>query len=156
MEQTFALTVVALGLSTTVIGLADLAGESLVAVLADRLGKRRAIGLGLAASALAYGALPFIATSLQLALVGLFLVFITFEFTIVASIPLMTELVPEARGRVMSANVAAHAAGRMAGALIGAWLFGFGFAWIGVAAVLMNLAAFGLLVWLVREHRPPA
>jgi predicted MFS family arabinose efflux permease len=156
MEQTFALTVVALGLSTTVIGLADLAGESLVAVLADRLGKRRAIGLGLAASALAYGALPFIATSLQLALVGLFLVFITFEFTIVASIPLMTELVPEARGRVMSANVAAHAAGRMAGALLGAWLFGFGFAWIGVAAVLMNLAAFGLLVWLVREHRPPA
>ena len=153
MEQSFALTVVALGLSTTVIGVAELAGEGLVALLADRLGKRRAIALGLAASALAYGALPFIASTLQLALIGLFLVFITFEFTIVASFPLMTELVPEARGRVMSANVAAHAAGRMLGALLGAWLFRFGFEWIGIAAVFMNVAAIVLLVWLVRERQ---
>lgn len=152
MEQSFQLSLVALGMSTTVIGLADLAGEGLVAALSDRLGKRRAIGLGLAASALAYGALPFIAVNLELALVGLFLVFISFEFTMVSTIPLMTELVPSARGRVMSANVAAQSAGRMLGALLGAFLFRFGFAWIGAANVVMTLAAFALLVWLVRER----
>ncbi len=153
MEDSFALSLVALGLSTTVIGLADLAGEGLVAALSDRLGKRRAIGLGLGASVLAYGALPFIAVNLELALVGLFLVFISFEFTMVSTIPLMTELVPEARGRVMSANVAAQSAGRMIGALLGAFLFRFGFEWIGAANVVMTLAAFGLLVWLVHERR---
>ena len=154
MEQSFALSVTALGISTTIIGVAELAGEGLVAGLADRLGKRRAIGLGLAASALAYGALPFMGRSLELALFGLFLVFIAFEFTMVASIPLMTELVPAARGRVMSANVAAAAAGRMLGALLGVWLFrSFGFVSIGLTSVLMTAAAFVLLIWLVRERQ---
>lgn len=153
LEQSFALSVAALGLSTTVIGAAELAGEGLVAGLADRLGKRRAIGLGLAASALAYGALPFMARSLELALVGLFCVFLAFEFTMVASLPLMTELVPAARGRVMSANVASAAAGRMLGALLGVWLYrDLGFVSISLTSVLMNAAALVLLLWLVRER----
>lgn len=152
LEEAFALGVVARGLSTTVIGVADLAGEGLVALLADRLGKRRAIALGLLASALAIGALPFVARTYELALVGLFLVFVTFEFTMVSIIPMMTELVPTARGRVMSTASAGAAAGRMSGALLGAGLFRLGFQWIGVAGVLINLAALAVLLWLVRER----
>jgi predicted MFS family arabinose efflux permease len=151
MEQSFALPLTALGLSTTVIGIAELAGEGLVMGLADRLGKRRVIGFGLVLSALAYAALPYISTRLEFALAGLFLVFITFEFTIVSAIPLMTELVPEARSRVLSATVAFHAGGRMAGALLGGWLFGLGFAWNGWAAALLNGLALALLLAFVRE-----
>jgi predicted MFS family arabinose efflux permease len=153
MEQSFGLSVAALGVSTTVIGVAELAGEGLVMSLADRLGKRRAIALGLAASAAAYASLPGLAFNLAFALAGLFLVFIAFEFTIVASIPLMTELVPEARGTVMSASVAAHAAGRMLGALLGGWLFRFGFGWTGFTAAALNVVTLVIVVGWVKERR---
>jgi predicted MFS family arabinose efflux permease len=152
LNDTFGLGVVELGFSATVIGLAELAGEGLVMLLADRLGKRRAIALGLAASALAYLAMPLAGASLPLALATLFLVFIAFEFTIVASIPLMTELVPEARGRVMSANVAFHSGGRMLGALLGGLLFPLGFIWNGLAATACSLLAAALILLLVRER----
>jgi DHA1 family inner membrane transport protein len=151
MEQAFHLPLAALGLSTAVIGIAELAGEGLVIGLADRLGKRRVIGVGVAASAAAYLALPFLTARLELALGGLFLVFITFELTIVATIPLMTELVPEARSRVLSATVAFHAGGRMTGALLGAALFPLGFVWNGWAAAALNVAALAVLVTMVRE-----
>jgi predicted MFS family arabinose efflux permease len=152
MEQSFHLSVAELGLSTTVIGVAELAGEGLVMWLADRLGLRRAIAAGLVASALAYIGLPLFAGSLQLALAALFLVFIAFEFTLVASIPLMTELLPSARGRVLTTNVAFHAAGRMLGAFVGDDLFALGFAWTGLAAMALNLLALGLLLLFVRER----
>jgi predicted MFS family arabinose efflux permease len=153
LERTFGLSVAELGLSATVIGLAELVGEGLVMGLADRLGKRRAIAVGLVASAAACAALPFAGGSLALALGALFLVFIGFEFTIVASLPLMTELVPEARGRVMSTNVAFFAGGRMLGALLGGRLFPLGFVWNGVAAMACNLVAVAVLVMFVRERR---
>jgi len=153
MEQTFGLPVAALGLSTTVLGVAELAGEGLVMWLADRLGKRRSIAIGLLASAAAYMLLPFLTRQLALALAGLFFIFIAFEFAIVASIPLMTELVPEARGTVMSGNVAFHSAGRMLGALVGGYLFRFGFLWNSAASAFFNLIALAVVVLVVRERK---
>ena len=152
LERSFSLTVAALGLSTTVIGVAELAGEGLVMALADRLGKRRVIGAGLAASALAYVALPLTGNDLNLALVGLFLVFITFEFTVVATLPLMTELVPRARGRVMTTNVAAFAAGRMLGDLVAGSLYQFGFLWVGLVSAAASLLALAILLAFIREQ----
>lgn len=152
LEQSFGLTVVVLGLSTTVIGLAELAGEGLVMALSDRLGKRRVIAAGLVASAAAYLALPLAGTRLDLALGGLFFVFITFEFTVVAVLPLMTELVPSARGRVMTTNVAAFAAGRMLGDLVAGSLFHLGFVWIGLVSAASSVAALVILAAFVREQ----
>ena len=154
MEQAFHLPVAALGLSTIVIGIAELAGEGLVIGLSDRLGKRRLIGVGLAASALAYFALPLLTARLELALAGVFMVFITFELTVVAMIPMMTEFVPEARSRLLSVSVAVHAASRMTGALLGAFLFRLGFEWNGWVAAAFNLVALIILVLLVRERHP--
>jgi predicted MFS family arabinose efflux permease len=153
LERSFGLTVAALGLSTTVIGVAELAGEGLVMGLADRLGKRRVIGVGLLASAAAYLALPLVGTRLDVALAGLFLVFITFEFTVVAILPLMTELMPAARGRVMTTNVAAFAAGRMLGDLIAGSLFHFGFIWIGIVSAASSLAALVVLWAFIHERQ---
>jgi predicted MFS family arabinose efflux permease len=101
----------------------------------------------------AYLALPLLSSHLTLALAGLFFVFVAFEFTIVASIPLITELVPEARGAVMSANVAFHAAGRMLGVPLGSYLFGLGFLWNGVAASVLNLVTLGVIILFVRERK---
>ena len=120
LEQTFNLSLQTLALTVGLaLGVAELAGEGLVMSLVDRWGKRRSIAVGLAVSVVAYFLLPFFSQSLPLALGGLFFIFMTFEFSIVASIPLVSELLPEARGTAMSSNVAFHAAGRMAGALLG-------------------------------------
>ncbi len=152
LEHSFGLTVAALGLSTTVIGLAELAGEGLVMALADRLGKRRVIAMSLLASAAAYGALPLAGSQLELALGGLFFVFIAFEFTVVACLPLMTELVPAARGRVMTANVAAYAGGRMLGDLVAGYVFHFGFLWIGLFSAATSLLALIILTAFIHER----
>jgi MFS transporter, DHA1 family, inner membrane transport protein len=151
LERSFSLSVAALGLSATVLGVAELAGEGLVMALADRLGKRRVIAGGLLALAAAYVALPLAGASLPLALAALFAVFITFEFTIVASLPLMTELVPAARGRVMTTNVAALALGRMLGDWMAGYLYNYGFIWTGLASAASSLLALLVLLAFIRE-----
>ena len=151
LEDSFGLQVVALGAATAVIGAAELGGEGLVAALADRLGKRRAVALGIAFSAVACLGLPILGRSLAGALVGLFLVYITFEFALVAAIPLMTELVPRARATMMAGNIGAHSAGRAIGALVGPALFSLGLQANGTLAAALNLAALAMLLLFVRE-----
>lgn len=152
MEHSFGLAIASIGLASAVIGVSELGGEGLVAAIADPLGKRRAVMLGAGLSALSCLALPALGRTLPGALLGLFLFYITFEFTIVSSIPLMTELVPTARATLLSGNISAHSAGRVLGALIGPPLFSLGMAAVGVAAATLNLAALAVLFFLVRER----
>ena len=153
LEQAFNLRVAERGFTLILIGIAEVVGEVLVMLLADRLGKRRVILGGVAVSAAAYFTLPLVAQTLPLALAGLFCVFAAFEFTIVATIPYMTEFVPAARGAVLSANVAVHQAGHMLGALAGGYLFAVGFFWNGLVAAGLNALALVVIIFFVREHR---
>jgi predicted MFS family arabinose efflux permease len=150
LERAFELRLVALGTASAVIGIAELGGEGLVAALADRLGKRRAVALGSAVGSLSYLALPSLARTLPGALLGLFLVYLTFEFTLVSIIPLMTELLPSARGTIMSANIGAQSAGRALGALLGPALFQIGIHANAGAACALNLGALAVLLLFVR------
>lgn len=146
METAFGLQVVVLGLATSVIGFAELGGEGLVAVLVDRLGKRRAVGIGLVLNALMAVMLPLLGQRVEGALVGLFLFYITFEFTVVSSIPLMTELVPEARGTLMAGYAAANAGGRAVGALLGQQLFAMGLLANGAGSAALDVLALAALL----------
>ncbi|MCX6070263.1 MAG: MFS transporter [Chloroflexi bacterium] len=151
LEQGFGLQVAALGAASAAIGVAELSGEGLVAGLTDRLGKRRAVALGIAGNALACLAIEPLAHSLPGALAGLFLFYITFEFALVSSIPLMSELVPGARATTLAGNMGSHSAGRAVGALIGPVLFAHGM--FANAAAAAGLDAFALIILLafVRE-----
>ena len=142
---------IALGAASAVIGVAELTGEGLVAGLADKLGKRRAVAIGIGTNVLAALALPHLGTTVSGALLGLFLFYITFEVTLVSAIPLMTELVPEARATVMAGNVGSHSAGRALGALIALPLFAGGLWANTLAAVGLDLLALFLLLRFVRE-----
>lgn len=153
LEKSFALSVAQLGLTTTVVGISELIGEGGVAVLSDRLGKRQTLALGLAVSAASYFALPFVSGKLEWAMAGVFAVYLAFEFAIVASLPLISELLPESRNAVMSTTIAFHSAGRMIGALAGGVLFRYGFMWNGIAAGLMTIAGIPLILWVVRERK---
>jgi predicted MFS family arabinose efflux permease len=151
LEQAFALQVVALGAASIVIGSAELLGEGFVAGVTDRLGKLRSVTLGILLNSAAAVALPVLGRTLPGAAVGLFLFYLTFEFTLVSAIPLMTELVPSARATVMASNISAHALGRALGALLGPALFTLGIGVNGLAAAALNLIALALLVRYVRE-----
>ena len=142
LESAFGLSVLALGAATTVIGLAELMGEGLTA------------SIGLTLSVLSYIVLPLIAHTLSLALVGLFFAFLTFEFTIVTSISLFTEILPGARATMMSSNIAAMSLGRVIGALIGGliWLAG-GLLAIGLISAAMCGLALIVLVWGLHDWR---
>ena len=153
METSFALTVAQLGLTGIIIGVAELLAEGGVAGLSDRLGKRQTVALGLVVSALAYFLLPFSSGSLVTALGAVFFIYFAFEFAIVASLPLLSELVPEARSTVMSTAIASHAAGRMIGALLGGYLYQYGFVWNGVVYGIMTLIGIPIILWMVRERQ---
>lgn len=118
MEDSFGLLIIALGAASAVIGLAELGGESLAAAFTDRLGKPLAVGLGVGLNSLAALALPFLGMNTTGAVVGLFFFYVTFEFALVSSIPLMTEVLPSARATIMAVNVAAISLGRALGALL--------------------------------------
>ena len=156
LEHDFHVTLVTLGFSTVAIGAAELCGESLTALFADRLGLKRAIVLGLLLSVLSFLFLPFVGHTLPLALFGIFMVFLSFEFTMVTSFSLSTELMPQARATMMAGFYATAGIGRVIGILAGTtlWKIGgiTGVAWMAACLTAMGLLSFlwGLHGW---EHR---
>ncbi|MGI9570812.1 MAG: MFS transporter [Desulfobulbia bacterium] len=156
-EQDFNVSIIALGFSTVAIGSAELIGESMTALFSDRIGLKKAIVLGPLMSISAYLLLPVIGQSLGLAMVGLFLVFLSFEFTIVTSFPLCTEVIPQARATMMSGYYATAGVGRMCGVLIAGFLWGMG-GIAGVAAASAGFTFVGLLavLWGLRGWSPLA
>ncbi len=141
IEGAFDLSIVALGLGTSVIGVAELLGEALTAALSDRLGLKRSVLIGLTLSTVCYAILPLFGQTLSLALTGLFLTFITVEFMIVTGVSLTTELLPGSRATMMAGCMATAGIGRVIGALIGGpiWLTG------GILATSMVSASFSSL-----------
>ena len=158
METTHGLRAAQLGAASAVIGAAGIGGVALAATVSDRIGKRRAIALGVGVNTIVCLALPVFEEQLPAALSGLFLFYLSFEFALVSSIPLMTQLVPAARATLMAANVAAIAAGDAVGAFIGPYLFRMGFGTNALVVASLNLAALFLLLWRVRVsgsvHQP--
>jgi predicted MFS family arabinose efflux permease len=152
LEDAFQLQIAALAGASAIIGLSELGGEGFVTLFVDRIGKVRAAGYGIVANCFAAVVLPIIGRSETGALIGLFLFYITFEFTIVSIIPLLTEVMPSARATTLSFAGAANAIGRATGALLAPTLYALGFSTVTGAAVVFNL--FGLAaVWYVsRQH----
>lgn len=144
LEDSFGLKIIALAGASAVIGISELSGEGLVALTTDRLGKPRALAIGLVSNAIAALLLPFIGQTQTGALIGLFLFYITFEYVMVSHIPLMTELVPSARATMLSMNVTGHAIGRALGAFLAGLIYqSFGFLFVTLTAVIFNIV--GLL-----------
>jgi predicted MFS family arabinose efflux permease len=123
LEDDFALSLAALGLASTVVALAELTGEGSVLLFADRVGKIRMVGWGLGASAIGYATLAGVSGSLVPGLLVLAATFVAFEITIVAAIPLASEIAPRARSRYLALFMVALGIGRAIGDVIGPQLY---------------------------------
>lgn len=150
LEDAFALQITALGLTAAVIGIAELGGDSLSAGFTDRLGKIQSIGLGVFLNIIAGLALPFLARSMPGAILGLFLFYITFEFSVVSSIPLMTEIFPAARATLLSINFATASLGRALGAFLAVPIYAWGIKGNMLVAAVLNLLVL-LMVFLLNR-----
>jgi predicted MFS family arabinose efflux permease len=148
MEAQFGLAPTGLGVTAIVVSLAELAAAVLSALSVDRLGKQRALFIGLAANVCAYLLLRWLTGSLGSALIGITLLAATSEFAIVSTLPLVSELAPAARGTVMSVNaaLAAIAAASASLAALRLWLAG-GLGLVTIVSAASILLAI-LLLWI--------
>lgn len=137
LEDDFALSIAALGLASTVIGLAELTGEGSVLLFADRIGKIRMVALGLGVSAVGYALLAPASSSMAAGLAALALAFVAFEVTIVSAIPLASEIAPLARTRYLALFMVALGIGRAIGDVVGPLLY----TWRGVPATALTSSA---------------
>lgn len=151
LEDSFGLQIAALAFASLVIGISEFGGEGLVALFTDRLGKPRAIAIGLVANSLAALSLPVVGRSEAGALAGLFFFYLTFEFTLVSLIPMMTEVQPAARTTMMAFNIATYSLGRALGDALGTSLYALSFFWVLAAAAGFNVLALWA-IWKLRKN----
>jgi predicted MFS family arabinose efflux permease len=149
----FALGPAQLGLVSIVLGVADVVAEVGTIVLVDRIGKRRSVLGATVLYAASFVLVVALGWGLAPVMAALFLLFLTFEYALVASLAVVSEAVPEARTMMGGFVVATHSVGRIAASLIALPLFGLaglGGA-MGVGAVFTALAAAAF--WFVRVRR---
>lgn len=152
MEDSFGLVLTALGAVTIVIAAAEVIGEFIVITLADRFGTKRTTMCGMLIAAALFLIVPILSFSLPAAMFGVFLIFISIEAAIVSALPLFSEILPQARSVMMSANVGAHSLGRVAGGALGAVIYKFSdgnFLFIGLVAGGLGFLAFLIMMRFV-------
>lgn len=157
LEDSFGFNLAGLAAAAILIGFAELGGESLVGVLTDRLGAARAVASGLALNCLFALLLPVFGRSPAGAFIGLFLFFLTFEFTVVSGISLITEVPTGARATLMAFNIAFLTIGRIVAAWVALPIYGLGFSVVLGIAVVINaggLWALRALAVYLRESDP--
>ncbi|MCA9907725.1 MAG: MFS transporter, partial [Anaerolineae bacterium] len=146
IEASFGIQLAALAVAAAVIGLSELTGEGIVTAFADKMGKRRLVLVGVSGNILACLILPLTGADLNLALVGLFFFYLTFELSVVATIPLATELSPNARAMYLTVLMTAVTLGRALLTPVAPALFASGLLANCLVAAMLNLVAI-FVVW---------
>jgi MFS transporter, DHA1 family, inner membrane transport protein len=150
MQDAFGLNLEQTGLSSIVIGLGGLAGVGCAVLFTDKLGKRKSIGMGIAVNSVICLIFPVLQNQLWIALIVLFMFYLSFEFALTSLLPLMTTLSTQARGVYMAATLAALSLGDALGILVGPVLIHGGLAANSITTLAINLVGLLLLLIFVR------
>ena len=152
LEDAFSVALVGIAGLASLIGFAELSGSASTAAFTDRLGKRRAVTIGLIINIVGYAMMASAGRSITLGVAGALVAFAGFEFLIVSSFPLASELVPSGRARYLAWMVVAIGLGRGLAGLIGPVLFTrSGFSANSVTAIGLDLVALAVLRVAVAE-----
>jgi predicted MFS family arabinose efflux permease len=123
LGDAFGFSSTAIAVTAVLLGVSELVASASTVRVTDRIGKRRAVVLGTAVMAPAALALAFVGhrTGLGLAVLAVFIG--GFEFAIVSSIPLVTDLQPDARAAALGLAVGGGTIGRGVVAVIAPRLY---------------------------------
>ncbi|RLD31470.1 MAG: hypothetical protein DRI73_08685 [Bacteroidetes bacterium] len=91
-----------LGTIALIFGGTDLIASIYVSIAVDKIGKKKSVVIGVAGMTMGFIIMPFLNTGLYLAILSLIIPRLFFEFATVSNLALLTEQVPEQRGKVMS------------------------------------------------------
>jgi predicted MFS family arabinose efflux permease len=152
LQADFGATTDQLGFVFGLLGLAELGGSLGSTLLVDRLGKRRTVLIAFSVVAGLQALLPISKGSWALFLPLFLLLDLWFEFAIVSAFPLISGILPAARGTLLALNVAVIGLGRVVGSRIGPLLWErFGFVANGLLAAAMTLLGVVVCLLFVRE-----
>ena len=102
LNREYGLSPAYLGTIALIFGGSDLIASIYVSVAVDKIGKKKSVAIGVAGMTIGFILMPFFNTGLYYAVLGLIIPRIFFEFATVSNLALLTEQVPEQRGKVMS------------------------------------------------------
>lgn len=135
-----------LGLVATGFGAMELVASTSAAVFSDRVGLRRSVLIGLAGLVLGLAIAAGAGPSRLLAITGLIVFLTGFEYAFVASLSLVTEAAPLARGRAIGAGNALGTVARSA-AVLGSGLLYDG---VGIGgSLVLSVGAAGVAALLI-------
>lgn len=155
LDDEYGVSTAGLGLIAAGFGAVELASSVSVAAFADRIGARRSVLAGLVAL-VAGGAVMMTASTTLTAVLGLALYLTGFEFAFVASLTLVTEAAPEARGRAIGISNALGTVARSTAVILSGQLFeAFGVRGALAMASVATVAAFAL-TFATTLHRDSA
>ena len=148
----FGLDAAAIGLVSTLVGIAELTGAGASSLLIDWVGKQRGNVWGLLLLAAAFAIIPFLPQTTWLAVAALAVVGLLFQFVIVSLIPLYAEQAAEARGTVLALVFAGVGLGASVGPPLTALLWQqYHILGVSVAGVVSLLVAMGLVGRFLQE-----
>lgn len=151
-ENSFALDPAGLGLLSLTIGLGEVFGAVAAGLWIDRIGKRRGFLVSAGASAALFWVLPFSSVGVVWAVPALLLASFAFEFSFNAFLPLASEQIPTARGRVLTGVLGAFQAGNLLGSLVALPLsISVGFGANGILAAAGMVLAAVTALWVQEE-----
>jgi predicted MFS family arabinose efflux permease len=148
LHETLAMNEAQLGQLFALAGIGELAGSLGVALVGDRLGIRRSTAAGFLLAAICVAVLPFVGQNLALLLPTFLLLYLTFEYAIVASFPLVSAVAPAARATMLALSTASTGAGRVVASLVAPslWLT-YGINWTAtITAAILCMSLLCLLV----------
>jgi predicted MFS family arabinose efflux permease len=152
LQAEYGLTAAILGTVALIQGVADLGGSVLVSLITDKVGKRRSVLIGMIGVFFVYAVLPFVNVGLLPVVAALAAMRLFFEFGIVSNISLMSEQVPEQRGKVMTLSAAFTLAASTLAGLTGPWAYiRWGVVGLGPIAALCVALSIFLVLGFVRE-----
>ncbi len=142
-----------LGNLFVLIGIAELAGSLAVVAFSDRIGKRRSVLTSFVVTSICLLLMPMVDTSWISTVIVLFVFYFMIEYAIVATFPLLSEALPQARGTMMALVSATIGFGRIFSSLSSEWLYTTGQMTL-VTAVAAGASMLGLFA-LARSRLTP-
>jgi predicted MFS family arabinose efflux permease len=142
-----------LGFVALLLGVADLISSVTVSLAVDKIGKRRSVTIGVAVMVAGFILFPFLNRSLSLAILSIIIPRAGFEFAVVSNFPLLSEQVPEQRGKVLGLGMTFGLIGTTIAGLTGPTAYlKFGVWGLGPVSLAASLVSLVLLVFVVKER----